>query len=275
MDSEDDSAVPEPDIARGFRDVDGSGEPSAFVKYLDQARGDLVELGQRGRDALALRAGDAVLDVGCGTGEELRSLAQTVGPQGRVVGIDVSERLVAEARARTKQTPSIDVLLGDVHALPFAEDEFSASRAERVLMHIEDPGRALAQMARVTRAGGRVIAIEPDWDTLIIDSHDLRMARHVVRAQADAIRHPDIGRQLPRLAADAGLEILNVDHTTIVIRDPERAEDMFRLRAAIDSLQDATASSWWDAVKSRAMRQPFFAAVTGITMVARKPPRVR
>jgi len=264
--------MPEPDIARGFGDVDGTDEPSAFVEYLDQARDDFVELRQRARDALALRAGDSALDLGCGTGDELAPVAQIVGPQGRVVGIDVSEALVAEARARTRATPSIHVVVGDAHELPFAEGEFSASRAERVLMHLQDPGRAVAQMARVTRAGGRVVAIEPDWDTLIIDSDDLRMARRVARAQADAIRHPDIGRRLPRLATDAGLEILGVQHATTPIRDPERAEVVFRLRAAIDSLEDAAASSWWDAVKSMSTRYPFFAAVTGTTLVARKPP---
>jgi len=265
--------VPEPDVARGFRDVDSSGDPSAFVEYLDAARDDLVDLKRRAVDGLALRAGDAMLDVGCGTGEELRSLAQIVGPQGRVVGIDRSERLVAEARARTRENPIIELVVADAHAVPFAEGEFSSCRVERVLMHVEDPGTALAQMARVTRAGGRVVAIEPDWDTLIIDSDDLAMARRVVRAQADAIRHPDIGRRLPRLAADAGLEILAVDYTMIPMRHPDRAEVMFRLRSAVDSLADAAASSWWDAVKRQSRERRFFAAVTGMTMVALKPPR--
>ena len=141
--------MPEPDVARGFRDVDSSGDPSAFVEYLDAARDDLVDLKRRAVDGLALRAGDAMLDVGCGTGEELRSLAQIVGPQGRVVGIDRSERLVAEARARTRENPIIELVVADAHAVPFAEGEFSACRVERVLMHVEDPGTALAQMARV------------------------------------------------------------------------------------------------------------------------------
>ena len=118
-----------------------------------------------------------------------------------------------------------------------------------------------------------MVAIEPDWDTLIIDSDDLAMARRVVRAQADAIRHPDIGRRLPRLAADAGLEILAVNYTTIPMRHPDRAEVMFRLRSAVDSLADASASSWWDAVKRQSRERRFFAAVTGMTMVALKPPR--
>jgi SAM-dependent methyltransferase len=95
-----------PDIARGFRDVDSSGEPSAFVEYLDGVRDDLVDLQRRAAEALGLRAGDPTLDVGCGTGEELRSLAQIVGTQGRVVGIDRSERLVEEARAERGRTRS-------------------------------------------------------------------------------------------------------------------------------------------------------------------------
>ena len=74
-------------------------------------------------------------------------------------------------------------------------------------------------------------------------------------AQADAIRHPDIGTRLPRWAADAGLEILAVDYTTITIRDPDRAEVMLRLRSAVESLADASASIWWDAVKSQSVRR--------------------
>jgi hypothetical protein len=65
-----------------------------------------------------------------------------------------------------------------------------------------------------------------------------------------------------------------VEYTTIATRDPDRAEIMFRLRSVIDSLADASASSWWDVIKSQSTQRPFLAAMTGATMVARKPPRM-
>jgi len=122
--------VPERDIGGGFRDVDSSGDA-----------------------ALKLEARDAALDVGCGTGDDLSSLAAVVGPSGRVVGVDRSEELVAEARSRTRHSSSVEVLVGDAQALPFSDDEFSAARVERVLMRLDEPRALLGELARVTRPG--------------------------------------------------------------------------------------------------------------------------
>ena len=262
----------DPDIAKGFRNVDAASETAAFASYLDAARTTLSELNYRTMSALELENGGAVLDVGCGTGDDVRRLAEIVGPHGRAVGIDLSDSLLREARARNATAPNAQFVLGDAHALPFDTHAFDASRAERVLMHVEDPAAVLAEMTRVTRPNGRVVAFEPDWDTLIIDSDDLATARRVARAQADAIRHPDIGRRLLGLATAAGLELVDVAWTTVPITDVRLAGDLFRLKAAVDALGDATASTWWRDLVDQAEERAFFAALTAIAMVCRKPP---
>jgi SAM-dependent methyltransferase len=260
-----------PNIGHDFRAVDSAGDPAAFIAYLDDARRLLGDLKRETIGALQLRRGDSVLDVGCGTGDDLRSLADIVGPEGRVVGIDVSEHLVAEARRRTRDQPAIEVVTADAHAMPFGVGEFSATRADRVLMHVEDPAAVLAQMAGSTRPGGRMVVVEPDWDTLIVDSDDMAIARRVVRAQADTIRHPDIGRRLMRLASGAHLTVDAVRFTTIPVRDAAMADAAFRLRFAVERLDDHTVWRWWETLQRQAQEGLFFSAMTGVTLVARAP----
>src|SRR5215467_10946103 len=83
---------------------------------------------------LELQPGFAVLDVGCGTGDDVRVLATQVGQEGRAVGLDSSETAVAEARARSEEDGlPVEFRVGDAHQLPFDAGTFEATRTERVL----------------------------------------------------------------------------------------------------------------------------------------------
>jgi len=91
-----------------------------------------------------------VLEVGCGRGEFAERLA---GAGIGVVAVDQSARMVELTRAR-----GVDARLGDVQALPFADGEFDAAVANFVLYHVRDIHRALAELARVLRPGGTLVA---------------------------------------------------------------------------------------------------------------------
>lgn len=101
---------------------------------------------------LALAPGEAVLEVGCGTGVFLPLLARAVGPGGRVVGLDHAPTFVEEARQRVAVdglAATVEVEEGDAYRLPFPDASFDAAHCERVLMHLDDPDAALREMARV------------------------------------------------------------------------------------------------------------------------------
>jgi SAM-dependent methyltransferase len=79
-------------------------------------------------------------------------------------------------------------------------------------MHLDgEPARAIAEMARVTRAGGRVVVADFHWDALVIDHPDRTLTRTIVHTACDTIGHGWIGSQLPRLMADADLVDVQVD----------------------------------------------------------------
>ena len=92
-----------------------------------------------------------VLEVGCGWGEFAARVARELGA--RVYALDLSERMVALARER-----GVDACVGDVQELSFADAEFDCAVANWILYHVPDLDRALAELARVLRAGGRLVA---------------------------------------------------------------------------------------------------------------------
>jgi SAM-dependent methyltransferase len=92
-----------------------------------------------------------ILEVGCGEGELAERMVREL--HAHVVAVDQSERMVELARARR-----IDTGLGDVQALDFDDETFDCAVAAWMLFHAQDVDRALAELARVLRRGGRLVA---------------------------------------------------------------------------------------------------------------------
>ena len=108
---------------------------------------------------LGLLPGDGVLDVACGTGNFTRDFARSVGPDGLVVGIDVSETMLARAVADTREAGLDDrvaYVRGDAQELPFCDRSFDAVCCFAALHLFADPMRALDRMAAVLTDGGRI-----------------------------------------------------------------------------------------------------------------------
>jgi SAM-dependent methyltransferase len=221
---------------------------------------------------MALRPGDAGLDVGCGTGDEVRLIAERVGASGRAVGVDISEELLATARERTPAGVAAEFTAADGHALPFADAEFAAARVERALQHMADPAGAIAELARVVRPGGRVVAVEPDWDTLVISGGDPETTRAVLDEHRASIRNPTVGRSLPGHLAAAGIAVDSVDAKTLVIRDASVARALFLLDTAVDRVATDAARLWLDDLDDQTARTAFCAALTGFRVVGTTGP---
>lgn len=109
-------------------------------------------------DWLDLATGQRALDVGCGPGALTSPLVDRLGAD-RVAAIDPSPPFVDAVRARLA---GVDVRLGTAGALPFDDDTFDVAAACLVVHFMPDPVAGLAEMARVTRPGGRVAATV--WD---------------------------------------------------------------------------------------------------------------
>jgi ubiquinone/menaquinone biosynthesis C-methylase UbiE len=107
---------------------------------------------------LALSPGDGVLDVACGTGNFSRDFARSVGPTGLVVGIDVSETMLARAVEDTRKAgiDNVAYVRGDAQELPFLDKSFDAVCCFAAFHLFADPMRALDRMTEVLTPGGRI-----------------------------------------------------------------------------------------------------------------------
>lgn len=106
------------------------------------------------RAALQLKAGEAVLDLGAGTGVSTQELARSGA---YVVGLDISLGMLAVGR-RTR--PEVPLVAGDALALPFPDNTFDAVTTSFVIRNVANTPAALRELARVTKPGGRLVICE-------------------------------------------------------------------------------------------------------------------
>lgn len=107
--------------------------------------------------AVRPRPGERILDLAAGTGTSSESLARDGA---RVVAADFSRGMLAVGRARHQNNARVEFVFADAMALPFGDDEFDATTISFGLRNIADPHRALAELFRVTKPGGRVVVCE-------------------------------------------------------------------------------------------------------------------
>jgi len=143
-----------------------------------------------------------VLDVGCGSGVVTEELAART--RGQVIAIDVDAAMIAAARARGGRAVYQE---GDACRLPFPDGHFDVVVCHFLLMWVDDPARAVCEMARVTRPGGAVLVCgEPDYGGRV-DWPDLPIGQWQAAALQRRGADPFIGRKLRALLQQAGLDV--------------------------------------------------------------------
>ena len=150
------NTVPEPSVTNMF---------DSIAPVYDRMN-TLMTAGMDGRwrraavRAARLSRGGSALDVACGTGKLTAALAGAVGPDGRVVGVDLSAAMLDEARRAFGGMPGVEFVLGNALALPVADGTFDAATIAFGLRNLASFEDGLREMARAVRSGGRVVCLE-------------------------------------------------------------------------------------------------------------------
>jgi ubiquinone/menaquinone biosynthesis C-methylase UbiE len=131
---------------------------AAADHFDDEPLGFWERVGRRTVARLGLRAGDSVLDVGCGTGASALPAAQIVGPHGFVLGVDLSARLIDRARAKTltRGLTNIEFRLADMTELGYPDSHFDAVVSVFSIFFVPDMEGLVRELWRMVRPGGKL-----------------------------------------------------------------------------------------------------------------------
>jgi SAM-dependent methyltransferase len=267
--------VRRPTPTHGFTAVDAQADPHAWIRVLDTLSREPFYVAYKARtlQLLAPVQGGRYLDLGGGTGADARALAVQAGAATIAVVLDRSWAMAAEAR----RGGSVAVV-GTAEALPFPTDGLHGCRADRVFQHLVQPERALAELVRVTRPGGRVVVVDPDYDTQVVDVEDQELARRVLSFRADhLLRYGSLAHRMPGLFAAAGLVEVQVEAMTLVVRDPTAVDNVMGLRTwaatahQLGLLAAEDAAAWPQAIDRAVATGRFLYAVTFFLTVGTKP----
>ena len=160
-------------------------------------RGKWRELRLRTTTLAGLQPGDAVLDVGCGTGTLALEVARLVGRAGRVAGVDPGTEQIAHARSKAaRRNVPIDFQIGVIEQLPFPDQTFDVVLSTLMMHHLPAPlkRQGLAEIARVLKPGGRLVIAD--------FKHKKERAGQAARFHAGGSRIQD----LAALVSDAGFQ---------------------------------------------------------------------
>ena len=194
-------------------------EQREYVLNEDYFRKILVPL-------FGLTENSVILDVGCGLGFIGAKLAEFV-PKGKVIGIDLDPKLIelARKRADSRGIRNLDFRVGNAYELPIDDNSVDLSICQTLLMHLDEPLKGIKEMQRVTKTGGRVVAIEPDssslsffdtaYETMNLSLEERSKLWRLERIMAIGKKKlgrgdNDIGLKVPYLFFKSGLQLLDV-----------------------------------------------------------------
>lgn len=207
----------------------GGNAPENYERFFVPAIGaplatDLIHLA-------ALRSGDRVLDVACGTGVVARLASQQVGATGKVAGLDVNPGMLAVARSITSPGTSIEWHEASAAAMPLPAEAFDVVLCQLSLQLMPDKLPALQEMRRVLVHDGRMVLNVPGPAGRIFAILAEAMERHISPQAAGFVRQvfslSDIS-ELQRLTSDVGFRDVVVDANTKVLRLPPPKEFLWQ-----------------------------------------------
>jgi len=128
-----------------------------WITKQEQMDAALAPIGDAAIELAAVRAGERVLDIGCGSGATSMALARLVGPAGHVTGLDVSAPMIDLARKRSAGIANVDWLLADAAAEKFPPQSIDLMFSRFGVMFFGDPVAAFANLRRALKPGGRLV----------------------------------------------------------------------------------------------------------------------
>jgi ubiquinone/menaquinone biosynthesis C-methylase UbiE len=265
-------------LSTGFTNVDGRNDTSSYTHCLAllDSLPYFRRYKRRSYELLSLSAGLSLLEIGCGIGDDVYRMADCLLPDGIIVGVDTSIRMIESAISRNTAQAGVEFAQADACSLPFKENSFARCRVDRTLQHIRNPQQAIREMVRVLQPNGVLLAYDNDWGTFTISGSDDETTRTVETLWMNAFTNRWIGRYLKRYFLEAGLQNLVIEPSVSVVADFELADCIYNIRQTVNRavetgrINAAVAERWISEVTLQSRSGSFLCTLTAFTVAGIK-----
>jgi SAM-dependent methyltransferase len=239
---------------------------------------DVVAQRVRVLEALALRPGERVLDVGVGPGLLAEDMARTVGSEGHVAGIDLSEAMLEMTRRRCVEQTWTEFRVADATKLPHADESFDALVSTQVYEYVANMDAALAEASRVLRPGGRIVVLDTDWDSVVWNTQDRARMRRVLDAWDAHLHDPHLPTTLGARLQRAGLRNQRQEVIPLLNTSLHPHTYSFGIQLAIHGfvkqnggVSPEEADAWLAELRELGAREDYFFSINRYLFTASKP----
>jgi arsenite methyltransferase len=224
---------------------------------------------------VAFPDGARVLDIGCGTGAQSRTLARWPGV-GAVVGVDQLAPFIAHARELAADVPNVSFEQSDARELPFGDGEFDVVVLHTLLTHVPGTEAVLGEVRRVLKPGGQAAIYDGDFTTMSVATMDHDPLQACIDAFVDGnVNDRWLVRRLPAMLRAAGFEPAPTrSHGHLDTDDPVLTLG-WTLRGAYylveaGKIDQAQADAYEAEARKRIADGTFFGYINYVSMIARK-----
>ena len=198
--------------------------PNLTKRRISEAQGledsyrlaDIVNQRQKTLDVLKLKAGELVLDIGCGVGFLTHEMALQVGKSGKVIGLDKNPAMISHARKRCVRLKQTEFYEGDAGQLPVDNQTLDAVSCTQVLLYVKDVPNVLSEIRRILKPGGRLVIVETDWRGVVLNCADDALTNKIFSAWDSTVPSPNLPVHLSPLLKKHGFSQIQVEAVPIL-----------------------------------------------------------
>lgn len=227
--------------------------------------------------ALGLKPGMHVLDVGSGPGHQAFEMAQVVGSEGHVEGVDSAEGSVDTGTRRCSGFDNVNFTLGDAYNLPYDTSTFDVAMSSQVFEYLDDIPKALGEMFRVLKPGGRVLLHGTGWGALLWHSNDPDCMARILKIWDGHLADPRMCETMAKKLSDTGFVGINAEPIVHV----ETSYDQSSMSAILtkfvsgyvvsQGVPEVEADSWADELRQRGEDGEYFFSSNEYMFTGGKP----
>ncbi len=255
--------------------LNGSDEPEKatnIVEFLEKRSQypDQMMVNNALKDVLDPKKGEHLLEAGSGSGILCRLMAPYVSPGGHITGFDISPEIVKLSQEYARKENLDDIItfeVGDASELVYPDGSFDGAFAARLLLYSINPSEIIAELSRIVKSEGRIVLMDWDFETLVVDHSHRELTRRIFHWRNDNKDGNNwSGRQLFRLLKVEGLKEVRVYPVVCIATDDNYSLTQSIWHAASGALEQGIITTseheaWVSELKKNIKNQQFFASI--------------